>query len=55
MVYVCRKLKLYNFLIGHGFVPFAIRQDKYCANRIVWLFDDNEPLRTAVSEYYSPK
>ena len=51
-VYICRKMKLYSYLVSNGFAPFAVRQDKYCHERVVWIFNNTDELQKAVSDYY---
>ena len=50
--YVCRKIRLYNFLIERGFRPVQVRPDRECKNRLVWIFNDTVKLRALVEEYY---
>lgn len=50
--YVCRKIRLYNFLIEKGFRPVQVRPDRECSNRLVWIFNDTVGLRALVEEYY---
>lgn len=51
--YVCRKIRMYNFLIEKGYRPKQIRPDKMNANRLVWIFEDTAELRNMVEEYYA--
>lgn len=51
--YVCRKLRMYDFLSKKGFVPFNIVTDKYDINRVVWIYKNTPELEAAVEEYYS--
>ena len=51
--YVCRKLRLYNFLTEKKFKPFRICADKFNPDRLIWLYTDSVELRDAVEEYYS--
>lgn len=52
-MYVCRKLKLYSFLINKGFNCEFIRPDVNDPKRKVWIFKDSNKLRDAIEEYYS--
>lgn len=52
-VYVCRKIRLYDFLTKKGFKPFKQVTDKNDCKRLVWLYEDTPDLQTAVKEYYS--
>ncbi len=51
--YVCRKIRLYNFLLERGFKPIQVRPDKDYAKRLVWIFNDTTALRNAVEDYYA--
>lgn len=51
--YVCKKIKLYNYLTSKGFVPFRIAPDLFDCKRLVWLYDDCDDLQAAITEYYS--
>lgn len=53
--YVCRRLRLYNFLTERGFVPYQTAPDKYDCKRIIWLYEDCKEIQNAVKEYYSMK
>lgn len=53
--YVCRKLKLYSYLIKNGFKIEYSRPDKYDDSRMVWIFKDSPELQEAVTKYYSNK
>ena len=51
--YVCRKIRLYQYLSSKGYVPYKTCIDKYNCKRLVWLYDDSDGLRDAVEEYYA--
>ena len=51
--YVCKRLKLFNYLTARGFVPFKTRPDKYNSDFNVWLFIDSDKLQETVTEYYN--
>ena len=54
-VYVCKRLKLYDWLVNHGFEPFCKRRDRENYNYYVWLFDDTDELQSSITEYYNNK
>lgn len=51
--YVCRKIRLYNFLLEKGYKPVQVRPDRDFAKRLVWIFNDTIDLRDAIEEYYA--
>lgn len=51
--YVCRKIRLYSFLLDKGFKPVQVRPDRDQNERLVWIFDDTQVLRNAIEEYYA--
>lgn len=51
--YVCRKIRLYNFLLERGFKPIQVRPDRDYTRRLVWIFNDTTALRNAVEDYYA--
>lgn len=51
--YVCRKIRLYNFLLERGFKPIQVRPDRDYMRRLVWIFNDTTALRNAVEDYYA--
>ena len=53
--YVCRKIRLYQFLTDNGFVPYKTCADKFDCTRLVWLYEDSSMLRECVEKYYSMK
>ena len=52
-IYVCRRIRLYNYLIEHGFYPFAKRRDRDNYKYYVWLFQNSQELQECVTDYYS--
>ncbi len=50
--YVCRRIKLYNFLSDNGFVPESVRTDIYNPKYKVWIYVETDQLRSCVEEYY---
>lgn len=51
-VYLCRKIRLFEFLANKGFRPKKTLVDKYDSKRFVWLYDNTPELENAVKEYY---
>lgn len=51
--YVCRRIKLYSYLTTHGFKPYSVVPDMYDTERVVWLYEDSDDIREAVSDYYA--
>ena len=51
--YVCKRLRLYNYLSDHGFVFYRACRDKFNPKYTVWLYTWSEELEKAVSEYYT--
>ena len=50
--YVCKKIRLFNFLSNNGFVPYKIDKDRFNKKYLVWLYIDTPELSKAISEYY---
>lgn len=51
--YVCKRLKLYDYLVQHGFMPCEQRADKYNAKYLVWIFKNSKELQNTVNTYYN--
>lgn len=51
--YVCRRIRLYDFLSKKGYIPVQIRTDKDDPKRNVWIYEDSVKLREDIEEYYS--
>lgn len=51
--YVCRKIRMYDFLSKKGFTPFNVVTDKYDPSRVVWIYKNTPELEAAIEEYYS--
>lgn len=51
--YLCRRIKLYNFLCDKGFEPLQVVHDKFNSKYYNWVFEEDEKLMSAVSEYYA--
>lgn len=51
--YVCRRIRLYDFLSRKGYSPIQVRIDKDDPKRYVWIYEDNISLRADIEEYYS--
>jgi hypothetical protein len=49
--YVCRRLKLCNYLRERGFIPYAIEPDRNNGMYDVFLFDASPELNAAVIDY----
>ena len=52
-VYVCKRLKLYNWLVNHGFEPFCKRRDRENYKYYVWMFRNSNELQDSITEYYN--
>lgn len=52
-VYVCKRLRLYNWLIEHGFASFCKRRDRENYKYYVWMFSNSQALQDCISEYYN--
>ena len=50
--YVCKKIKLYEYLTNKGYKPYRVATDIYNAERKVWLYDDSDNLRKDIDNYY---
>lgn len=51
--YVCRRIKLYDYLTKRGFRPMFIRADRDDPNRNVWIYEDSIELKCAIEDYYN--
>ena len=51
--YVCRRLRLYNYLSQHGFRPELEQADKYDAKRLIWIYSATDELQKAIDAYYT--
>lgn len=51
--YVCRKIRLYSFLLDKGHKLVQVRPDRDFPKRLVWIFNDTEELRADIEEYYA--
>lgn len=52
-LYVCRRIRLLNWLMERGFVFIKTKKDKYNPKYNVWIFIETPELKAAVDEYYS--
>lgn len=52
-MYVCRRLRLYSYLIENGFKVEYDRPDIKNPKYTVWIFKDSPELRLAIEKYYS--
>ena len=50
--YVCKRMKLYSYLISEGFFAISCRPDRNNPKYFVWIFPDSKELNQAVTEYY---
>lgn len=50
--YLCRRIKLYNFLCDKGFVPLQVVHDKFNSKYYNWVFAWSVDLQLAIKEYY---
>lgn len=53
--YVCKKIKLYDYLTNKGYKPYRVATDIYNSERKVWLYDDSKELRSDIDCYYKQK
>lgn len=53
--YVCRRIKLYDYLTKQGFRPLFIRADRDNPDRNVWIYEDSIELKYAIEDYYNCK
>lgn len=51
-LYVCKKIRLYDYLTDQGFIPVKRAHDIYNTDRLVWLYEDTQELRGAIDAYY---
>ena len=51
--YVCKRMRLYNYLSDKGFVFYKACRDKFNPKYTVWLYEWSEKLEAAVNEYYA--
>lgn len=54
-VYVCRKIRLCEYLLDHGYRYVKETTDIRNPERKVWIFNDSEDLRNCVESYYNRK
>lgn len=51
--YVCRRLRLYNYLVQAGYKPVEHRVDKLNPDYLVWIFENSDALQEIITEYYN--
>lgn len=51
--YVCKRIRLLNYLQNNGFNYIKTEQDKNNPNYLVWIFIDSKKLRSTIEEYYN--
>ena len=49
--FICTKFRLCKYLMDRGFLPYASKPDKFNPKYRVYLFEENEELNKAVSQY----
>lgn len=49
--YVCKRLRLLNFLKNKGFLPIRTEPDIKNPKYSVWIFKNTEPLLDAIDEF----
>lgn len=49
--FICTKFRLCKYLMDRGFLPYASKPDKFNPRYRVYLFEENEELNKAVSQY----
>lgn len=54
-MYVCRKIRICNYLMSKGFKPHHTEPSIKDPGRIVWMFENHPKLSAAVEEYYNSK
>lgn len=52
-MYVCKKMRLCNFLLKRGFQYERIDVDVFNPKYNVWIFRNSPALQDAITEYYS--
>lgn len=53
--YVCRRLRLYNYLVQAGYRPVEYRVDKFNPDYLVWIFENSAELQNVITKYYNRK
>lgn len=51
--YVCKRLRLCRYLMGHGFTPYRVAPDHDNPRYTVWLFEYTPALAAAIVDYFS--
>ena len=49
--FICTKFRLCKYLMDRGLLPYASKPDKFNPKYRVYLFEENEELNKAVSQY----
>lgn len=53
--YVCKKIKLYDYLTNKGHIPYRVTTDIFDPKRKVWLYNDTLKLQKDIASYYCNK
>lgn len=51
--YICRRLRMLNYLKQHGFKPTYTMPDALNPKYNVWAFDNSDELQAAVQKFHS--
>lgn len=51
--YVCRRMRLLQYLKKRGFLPFETRPDSFNPRYRVWIFEPTKELLDCVDSYYN--
>jgi uncharacterized protein YdaT len=55
-IYIVKRIRLLNFLIGKGFKDYEIIPDPTSTKKYNWfIFEDSEEIRAAADEYYEQR
>lgn len=51
--YVCKKIRLLEYLQDNGFNFIKIQEDRNNPNRLVWIFIKSQKLLDCIEDYYN--
>ncbi len=51
-VYLCKRLRILEWLDQNGYKPFGVTTDRFNQNMSVWLFKNSPQLYNTVQQYY---
>lgn len=54
-IFVCKGLKLMNYLVRKGFDCIKVKQDNQNSRMVVFCFEDTEDLRETLNTYFNSK